>query len=57
MIREFKTEGSWIFPSFSEDDEFCGTFGYAPTKGGILRIIGLKKQVTHGYSQIKEVRR
>ena len=44
MIKEFTVQGTWSFPGYS-DDEFCGTFTYAPSGGGLLQVTGLKKQI------------
>lgn len=52
MIRELTTEGSWIFPSYSSDDEFCGTFTYSPTNGGVLRVVGVKKQIKELFKHV-----
>jgi ApeA N-terminal domain 1 len=44
MIQEFTVQGTWSFPGYS-DEEFCGTFTYAPSNGGLLQVTGLKKHI------------
>jgi hypothetical protein len=56
VIKEFTVQGTWSFPSYSAD-EFCGTFTYAPSSGGFLRLSSLRKNIKELFKHVMSPKR